>query len=85
MDWDLIEELVSALADVAQLTTEMQRNVYMMSDFFRDLWLCRERLNAIGGSSDLILFVWKDSNLCSWNCVCPVSCVRTSARIMRDK
>lgn len=54
MDWDLIEELVSALADVAQLTIEMQSHVYMMGDFYRDLWLCRDRLNSIYPSSGCI-------------------------------
>lgn len=44
VDWNLIRELVDALEDVARLTTEMQAEIYMMGDFFRDLMACRERL-----------------------------------------
>lgn len=44
LDWNLVDELVEVLEDLASLTTKMQKEVYMMGDFFRDLYMCREDL-----------------------------------------
>lgn len=34
LDWDFVDEMVEALKDVAELTTRMQKEVYLMGDFF---------------------------------------------------
>lgn len=44
LDWNLVDELVEVLEDLTSLTTKMQKEVYMMGDFFRDLYMCREDL-----------------------------------------
>lgn len=45
LDWDFVDGLVEVLEDLASLTTKMQKEVYLMGDFFRDLYLCREDLD----------------------------------------
>lgn len=44
LDWDFVDEMVEALKDVAELTTRMQKEVYLMGDFFFDLFDCRHAL-----------------------------------------
>lgn len=50
LDWDFVDEMVEALKDVAELTTRMQKEVYLMGDFFFDLFDCRHAL--VNHSSD---------------------------------
>lgn len=45
LDWDFVDGLVEVLEDLDSLTTKMQKEVYLMGDFFRDLYLCREDLD----------------------------------------
>lgn len=46
-DWGFIEKTVEALEPIAILTTKMQKEVYVMGDFFRDLLYCRVELRRL--------------------------------------
>lgn len=47
MEWDFIERTLEVLEPVAVLTTKMQKEVYVMGDFFRDLLYCRVELGRL--------------------------------------
>lgn len=46
-EWDFIEGTLEALEPVAVLATKMQKEVYVMGDFFRDLLYCRIELGRV--------------------------------------
>lgn len=50
-DWGFIEKTVEALEPIAILTTKMQKEVYVMGDFFRDLLYCRIELRRFNTSA----------------------------------
>lgn len=47
LEWDLIQELVDALKAVAELTTRMQAEKYLMGDFYRDQFLCQKAVSKL--------------------------------------
>ena len=47
IDWDVVDSLVVDLHDVAVLTTKMQKEEYVMGDFFRDVNLCTQNMENL--------------------------------------
>lgn len=56
IDWDWIISTLNCLEDVAILTTKMQKEVYFMGDFFKDLEICKydleQRMDHSSGTAE---------------------------------
>lgn len=48
INWMTLEYIMEGLRDIEELTTRMQKEIYLKGDFFRDMFICKEKLEEKG-------------------------------------